>query len=331
MTTDKPKSRNNGDSKPNVFGAVATVIISMSAAFGALSALSTGLGAPVVALLVGLAISIVLYQYGYWSLQAAFTTWLATGVVLIIGFLIISQPATVTGRITNASGTPIPGKRLILTNSAGYDQHTVTDQDGYFEVHGVPDGRYVLTIESLSDWTYTGEVPSGWQRIFMPKIPTGGLTIPATAVVVPTAAAMPVPPTLSAIDTSIPAASPTSTYITEAPSTNTAAPSSTYTNDPTDTSTATPSLTPMLTPSPAPTKFAGGLYDDFSVVGRNTQLWEIHPDSPLSDIQVFEEYGALQLVNLPGTRGGGFDKYSDPFCQDRNLTGFKVDSAPFPE
>lgn len=161
----------------NPIGAIAGTIITMSALFGALSAIFSGLEAPIAALLLGLVITGALHVRGYWTINTAVITWLGTGIVLIIVYLIIAQPATVTGLVIRDDGTPVSGQTLILTNANGIQQRVVTDQDGRFEISDVPEGRYTIHIEAGNKLLYAGEVPSGWQRIFSPSVSTGGLPV----------------------------------------------------------------------------------------------------------------------------------------------------------
>jgi hypothetical protein len=156
-------------------GSISTVVGGMTALFGFLSSILPGLGAPIVALLAGLIISVVLVSVKFWTPQTAVVTWLATSIVVIITFLIFAQPATVTGQVIDVNETPVAGLRLILTNSAGVDQRVVTDQNGNFEVRNVPDGRYTITVESTGMLLSANSVSSGWQRIFTPKENAGGL------------------------------------------------------------------------------------------------------------------------------------------------------------
>ncbi|MEP7284523.1 MAG: carboxypeptidase-like regulatory domain-containing protein [Chloroflexota bacterium] len=102
-------------------------------------------------------------------------TWLGTSFFLVIIHLVISQPATVIGNIVNINGTVSGDTILIIINSNGISQQAVTDKDGHFEVKGVPEGKYSITLNG--DLIYSGDVPTGWQRFFAPQTNAGTLPI----------------------------------------------------------------------------------------------------------------------------------------------------------
>lgn len=217
--------QNQWDNSPSLsktIGSIVTVVGTMAGFFGALSSILSGLGAPIAALLIGLVVSVILFYIKFWTPQTAIITWLATSVALIIVYLIISQPATVTGQVIDDQEMPVAGLRLILTNSAGIVQRVVTDQDGNFEILNVPDGRYTISVEATDTFTllYTHSVSSGWQRIFTPEENTGGHIYHGVTTVtqVPTNAPVPTlepetPTSSPEPDTPVPTSVPTNTLI----------------------------------------------------------------------------------------------------------------------
>ena len=168
------------------FGAIAGVVITTGAVFGALNALSSGLGAPIAALLLGLILTGALCLWRPETKLAALVAWAITAVLVMIVYLIVSRPATVTGQVTQVDGTPSGGLTLILTNADGVQQRVVTDAAGNFEIRNVPQGRYTIAIESTERLLYSGAVPSGWRRLFAPEVNTGGLIIVSESSVSPT-------------------------------------------------------------------------------------------------------------------------------------------------
>jgi hypothetical protein len=55
---------------------------------------------------------------------------------------------TLTGTVTNASGSPVPQANITIKNDAtGYSQSVVTDQSGGFTVTNLPPGTYTVSVE----------------------------------------------------------------------------------------------------------------------------------------------------------------------------------------
>ncbi len=77
-----------------------------------------------------------------------------TGTITIGGqtFTVIQGGVTVSGKILNASGIPIPGVLLTLTGPV--TTTTTTDRSGEYQIRGVPDGGYILT-PSLTGYGFT--------------------------------------------------------------------------------------------------------------------------------------------------------------------------------
>jgi len=153
--------------------AIGTVVVSMSVVFaGAREILPTGISQPIAVLTLGFVITAALIYYGHLSFNTAGLTWLSTSILVVILYLFLSQPARVSGQITDAIGNPISNLSLTLTNSSGIEQRTITNSEGRFEIRNVPEGPYYITVESKR--IYSSEVASGWQR-FSSTVSVGGI------------------------------------------------------------------------------------------------------------------------------------------------------------
>ena len=169
------------DKITSVFQPIAAVIGMMMAFFGLLQViLPSGLAQPIGTAGAGLVLTWALVILRRWTWNTAGITWLGTSLFLVIFYLISSQPPTVVGYAIKSDGTPLSGITLILTNSAGVDQKTISDKDGRFEVKGVPDGRYSITYNQTL--VYSGEIPTGLRRMFaLNKINIGSYPIQIAA------------------------------------------------------------------------------------------------------------------------------------------------------
>ncbi|MBZ0275571.1 MAG: carboxypeptidase-like regulatory domain-containing protein, partial [Anaerolineae bacterium] len=223
---------------------IATVIGLMTGIFSILQViLPTGVITPTVAAVaVGLILATSLVWSGKWQWQTATITLASMASILLFIQLIVSQPASVIGYTIRADGTPISGLAIVLTNANGIDQRAISDQGGRFEFRSVPDGRYSITTNGRL--LYTGEVPTGWQRIFNPSVNAGSLPIDLSIVIVPSPA--PLAPTLTSTSSAV--------ISTNIPSiTNTPLQTETHTLSPTSTPTLTATLQPSLTTTLTPT------------------------------------------------------------------------------
>jgi hypothetical protein len=54
--------------------------------------------------------------------------------------------AMVTGRVS-AGGAALPGATVILSNASGARRTTVSDSNGLYAFHAVPDGKYTVAFE----------------------------------------------------------------------------------------------------------------------------------------------------------------------------------------
>ena len=120
---------NDSNEQKHPIISILAVIGAMGSFFAALNTIQSqlGLGVPITALLVGLVVSGFLVYRKQIALDVAAITWLGTGLVIIVVYLIASQPATVTGQVLRNDGTPASGITLVLTNSSGVEQRVVTD------------------------------------------------------------------------------------------------------------------------------------------------------------------------------------------------------------
>jgi TonB-linked SusC/RagA family outer membrane protein len=82
---------------------------------------------------------------------------IALGVLVAVGLALLApdaaaqQTGTVTGRIVDAAGGPLPGANVVLENT---DRGTSADRDGRFEIDGVEPGTYTLRV------SFVGFLPS---------------------------------------------------------------------------------------------------------------------------------------------------------------------------
>lgn len=168
----------------NEIGAIAGA---MTAIFALLSFfLPTSLIGPIMGLSIGLIVTGVIIWKKKISPGTAIATWVGGAVFVVVVYFVISQPATVTGIVLDLQSTPVSGSTLVLTDSSGVDHKTVTDENGAFEFKSVPEGKYTILINSKL--LTSGDVPSGWQRIFYPrvKLPALAYQPPETATPTPT-------------------------------------------------------------------------------------------------------------------------------------------------
>jgi len=172
---------------------------------------------PVGTIVIGLILTGILVWARKWDLRTAIITWMVMSLIAVSAYLVISRRATVVGSVIAPNGSPVAGLTLVLTDSDGVDHKAVTDAMGAFEIRNVPDGKF--TIVADGELLIGGRVPSGWERIFNPRVPVYDLPYKATALAVVATTA--IPPT----DTPSP-------------------PPATFTPAPTDTSTPSPSPTP---------------------------------------------------------------------------------------
>jgi hypothetical protein len=198
-------------------GAIAAIVGPMAGTFVLLELLlPRGWIAPLLALVVGLAATLILARRGSGRPGAAFAVWAAASVVVLAvgAALLIARPATVVGSVIQDGGTPLAGLRLVLVDSDGVEHTVVTGENGEFEFGGVPSGRY--TIATQDDRLFSGAVPPGGKRVFVSEIAVGALACQPTATPTPTQPPTPTPtvtltatPTLTPIPTSTP--TPTAT------------------------------------------------------------------------------------------------------------------------
>ncbi|MBI5294373.1 MAG: carboxypeptidase regulatory-like domain-containing protein [Chloroflexi bacterium] len=142
---------------------------SMAAIFGVFSlTIPASLFGPVLALLLGLVITGVFLKRKSINYATAIATWIVPAVLILFIYMLVSRPATVVGRVVDVQNAPLTGARLVLTDSSGVDHKTVTDEEGAFEFHSIPQGKYLIMVES--ELLTSSEVPSGWQRIFSTRV-----------------------------------------------------------------------------------------------------------------------------------------------------------------
>ncbi len=174
---------------------ILTIASSMAAIFGVFSlTIPTSLFGPVLALLLGLAITGVFLKRRSINYTTAIATWIVPAVLILFIYMLVSRPATVVGRVVDVQNAPLTGARLVLTDSSGVDHKAVTDEEGAFEFSNIPQGKYLIMIEN--ELLTGSEIPSGWQRIFSTRV-----KLPVS-VYRPAISAVPVPisvPTLTPI------------------------------------------------------------------------------------------------------------------------------------
>lgn len=189
----------NGNQRtlPKATGVIAGVIGVMISIFGLLNILlPTSLVQPIGALVIGLVGTAILVYLGKWTWVVALPTWLTVSIVLVIVYLFVSRPAIVSGSVINKDGSPAVGLSLVLKDHSGVEHKVDTDEKGTFEVADVPEGKY--TIKTNDDLLISGEIPSGWERLFGSSVVIGQLAYkpidvppPSSATPAPTATATP--------------------------------------------------------------------------------------------------------------------------------------------
>jgi TonB-linked SusC/RagA family outer membrane protein len=75
----------------------------------------------------------------------------AAGLALLAPGAAAQETGTVTGRVADAGGGPLPGANVVLVNT---DRGTSTDRDGRFEIAGVDAGTYTVRV------SFVGFLPS---------------------------------------------------------------------------------------------------------------------------------------------------------------------------
>src|SRR5260370_4855041 len=99
-------------------------------------------------------------------------------VLLGIGFLTTAycqETGALKGTVEDSTGAAVIGAHVTLKHSAAGKLHSLTDEDGYFDMAKLPAGQYVLTVEApgFETWEKTIEVgpkPAGAGLIRM-KLP----------------------------------------------------------------------------------------------------------------------------------------------------------------
>ena len=249
-----------------VFGSMATVFAVLNAV------LPISLVQPVAATVFGLTVVIVLMTYFHVSWQQPVITWVMVSGIGVIVYLFITRPAVISGSITDNTGQPQPGLTVILNDSGGVDHKSVTGVKGEFEINNVPEGRYTITVDGKL--VLSGNVPSGWSRIFDVKVQTGTLVMSSS--LTPTVAALASTPT------------PTST--------------STFTPIPTNTSTSAPTST--FTPPPPQPTCAALIPTHNPISAPPTEGWGriVTPSNCATDLQ-----GMPQSMEVAGTYSPEFE------------------------
>lgn len=74
--------------------------------------------------------------------------WFAFVLVLLGAAPLAAQTGSLTGRVTDgATGTPLPGARIDLVNTAGQSSgSSISDREGQFRLASVPSGSYTLVV-----------------------------------------------------------------------------------------------------------------------------------------------------------------------------------------
>lgn len=67
--------------------------------------------------------------------------------ILVCGFLSAQDQTSISGKVADAKGTPIPGAGVSVSNASGKVAETLTELDGSFKFEGLPAGVYQLTVE----------------------------------------------------------------------------------------------------------------------------------------------------------------------------------------
>jgi carboxypeptidase family protein len=84
-----------------------------------------------------------------------------------------SQPATLTGIVSDQSNAVIPNANVVLKQqSTGSLRRTVSNTDGYFTISGIPAGTYDVSVEAQGfvKWERTGVVFHPGDKINLPDI-----------------------------------------------------------------------------------------------------------------------------------------------------------------
>jgi formylglycine-generating enzyme required for sulfatase activity len=316
-------AKENSELQEDLLKSIFYIVGGIGGIFGLLQALlPASLLQPVGATVTGAIIVYYLVNKNYVKYETGLLIVTITIAILVVGFQLITRPATLSGYIIDTNGEPIPALPLVLTNSNGVDQRVITDQDGRFEIKDVPDGRY--TIIANNKLIYSGEVPSGFQRIASAKIDTGGLPIEVASIVTPTTT--PLITTVQSTET------PTGT-----PLTATAEDGSWARDllDATETRAALLALTPTITPTPTASP---------TTTPSQTPIPLGFPGNPVTKnsdwTPVIEEFNGVEMVLVPigcfmmGSETGQDDEkpvnqqcIEDPFWIDR----YEVTNAQFEE
>ena len=67
--------------------------------------------------------------------------------ILVCGFLSAQDQTSISGKVADAKGVPIPGAGISVSNASGKVAETLTELDGSFKFEGLPAGVYQLTVE----------------------------------------------------------------------------------------------------------------------------------------------------------------------------------------
>lgn len=270
---------------PTALQIIASIITLMGGIFTLLNfLLPTSLVQPVGALVCGLILTIVWILMGRAKSEIALLTWLGMSVVLIIVYLVVSRPAIVTGKVVNQDNFPSIGLVLVLRDASGVLHEVATDKDGQFEVRNVPEGKYTISVSEGEQLLFSGEIPSGWKRIFGREECIGILVQAPT-----------VPSTPSPTPTLRPTYTPTVT--------------------PTFTPSATPTFTPTSTSTPLPIP---PLLEIFSQVDSGQEFAFTNFGGSLTHKFVADKncthsgsYGLRLTYNMKGAGNGGWGVHWD--------------------
>jgi len=81
--------------------------------------------------------------------QARFSTGLVIAVILAVTQAICGTTGSVSGIVKDASGAPVAGARIMLTNSGmGIKQNVTSGKNGSYRLPNVLPGEYELQIEA---------------------------------------------------------------------------------------------------------------------------------------------------------------------------------------
>jgi hypothetical protein len=67
--------------------------------------------------------------------------------LLICGIAAAQDQASISGKVTDSKGVPIPGAGITVSNASGKVAEVLTDLDGSFKIDEIPAGEYQLSIE----------------------------------------------------------------------------------------------------------------------------------------------------------------------------------------